>query len=398
MHLSNAILALNAGSSSIKFALYEIGGTGEPEPLAKGQIAGLDAQRLFTAEDSSGAKLADRRLAPGDGAHDAVLGELIDWVEAYLAGRSLAAAGHRIVHGGLDFVSPVRITPDVIRALDQLTPLAPLHQPLSLAPIRALAALRPDLPQVACFDTAFHHDLQPPVRSFALPAAYEASGIRRYGFHGISYEFIAGRLREISPALAVQRVVVAHLGSGCSLCAMRDGKSLDTTMGFTALDGLMMGTRCGAIDPGILLYLMQARGMSVASLEHLLYHESGLLGVSGISADMQTLLASDDPRAAEAVELFVFRISREIAAMANTLGGLDCIVFTGGIGEHAGQVRAQVCDRLAWLGVEIDRASNDMGADLVSSEHSRIGVRVIATNEEMTIARHTLGLIGKARY
>jgi acetate kinase len=398
MHLSNAILALNAGSSSIKFALYEIGGAGEPEPLAKGQIAGLDAQRLFTAEDSSGAKLTDRRLAPGDGAHDAVLGELIDWVEAYLAGRSLAAAGHRIVHGGLDFVSPVRITPDVIRALDQLTPLAPLHQPLSLAPIRALAALRPDLPQVACFDTAFHHDLQPPVRSFALPAAYEASGIRRYGFHGISYEFIAGRLREISPALAVQRVVVAHLGSGCSLCAMRDGKSLDTTMGFTALDGLMMGTRCGAIDPGILLYLMQARGMSVASLEHLLYHESGLLGVSGISADMQTLLASDDPRAAEAVELFVFRISREIAAMANTLGGLDCIVFTGGIGEHAGQVRAQVCDRLAWLGVEIDRASNDMGADLVSSEHSRIGVRVIATNEEMTIARHTLGLIGKARY
>lgn len=393
--MADAILALNAGSSSIKFGLYEIGEQGKLGALAKGLIESIGAEPHFTAKDASGKILADRHLPSGDPAHEQLLGELIDWVEAHLGDETLVAAGHRIVHGGGKFVAPVRLTEDTIRALDDLTPLAPLHQPLSLAPIRALASLRPQLQQFGCFDTAFHHDLKPPVSRYAIPREYEASGIRRYGFHGLSYEFIAHRLREISPKLAAKRTVVAHLGNGCSLCAMRDGKSLDTTMGFSALDGLVMGTRCGAIDPGILLYLQQARGMNVHDVEHLLYHRSGLLGVSGISAEMRTLLESDDPRAAEAVELFTFRIAREIASMANTLAGLDCIVFTGGIGEHAKEIRTMVCERLAWLGVAIDPRANDAAADCISAAASAVEVRVIGTNEEMTIARHVLEMIGR---
>jgi acetate kinase len=280
-----------------------------------------------------------------------------------------------------------------MEALDALTPLAPLHQPRCLAPMRTILSLRSEVPQIACFDTAFHHGLAPPVSRFALPRRFEEIGIRRYGFHGLSYEYIAGRLADLSPALAGSRTVVAHLGNGASLCAMRNGQSVDTTMGLTALDGLVMGTRCGAIDPGVLLYLQQALKMSVSEVERLLYHESGLLGVSGISQDARTLLASSDPKAAEALDLFVFRIAREVAAMANSLGGLECLVFTGGIGEHADAVRSAVCARLRWLGVELDPEANDHSRAQISARESRVDVRIIPTDEEIMIARHCLTLV-----
>jgi acetate kinase len=271
--------------------------------------------------------------------------------------------------------------------------MAPLHQEACLSPARTLLSLRPDLMQVGCFDTAFHAALEPPASRFALPRSYEESGIRRYGFHGLSYEFIAGRLREISPDLAGKRIVVAHLGSGASLCAMRDGRSVDTTMGFTPLDGVMMGTRCGTIDPGILLYLQRERGMSAEELEQLLYHKSGLLGVSGVSGEMRKLLSSSDRRAVEAIDLFAFEAAKAVCAMALTLEGLDCLVFTGGIGEHAAKVRNLICDRLRWLGLELDLKANDGDADLISSGSSTVEIRVIATSEETTIARHVLAMV-----
>jgi acetate kinase len=259
--------------------------------------------------------------------------------------------------------------------------------------MRTIMSLRPQLPQIAAFDTAFHHALAPPVSRFALPRRFEDIGIRRYGFHGLSYEYIASRLAGLSPSLAGARTVVAHLGNGASLCAMRNGQSVDTTMGLTALDGLVMGTRCGAIDPGVLLYLQQALGMSVSDVERLLYRESGLLGVSGISEDVRTLLASSDPRAAEALDLFAFRIAREVSAMASSLGGLECLIFTGGIGEHAGAVRSAVCARLSWLGVEVDLEANKLSKAEISSKGSRVDVRIIPTDEEIVIARHCLTLL-----
>src|SRR6202453_3628556 len=265
-------------------------------------------------------------------------------------------------------------TSKTIDELARLTPMAPLHQEACLSPARTLLSLRPDLMQVGCFDTAFHAVLEPPVSRFAIPRSYEEKGIRRYGFHGLSYEFVAGRLQEISPDLAGKRIVVAHLGSGASLCAMRDGRSVDTNMGFTPLDGVMMGTRCGTIDPGILLYLQRERGISAEELEQLLYHKSGLLGVSGISSDMRTLLSSCDPRAAEAIDLFTFEVAKAVCAMALSLQGLDCLVFTGGIGEHAAKVRALVCNRLRWLDLELDPKANDGGADLVSSGSSSVEI------------------------
>ena len=284
--MPEAVLALNAGSSSIKFALFEVGGAGRPGLLSKGQVD------------------------TGATGQEAALGSLLEWAEGHLGADTLAAVGHRVVHGGRDHIAPVRLTPAVVEALDRLTPLAPLHQPHSLAPIRALMSRRPMLPQVACFDTAFHHTMPPVATRFALPRRFEDEGVRRYGFHGLSYEYIARTLRETLPRLAAGRVVVAHLGNGASLCAMQNGRSADTTMGFTALDGLVMGTRCGTLDAGVVLYLLE-QGMSALDVQHLLYSESGLLGVSGISSDMRVLLASPDPAAKEAVELFVFRIARE---------------------------------------------------------------------------------------
>jgi acetate kinase len=335
--------------------------------------------------------LVDRELSEvGD--QEARFGQLLDWIESHLGAERLIAAGHRIVHGGRDFVRPVHLTPDVIEAVEQLTPLAPLHQPRSLVPIRALAALRPQMMQVGCFDTAFHQTLDRTVSRYALPRQYEQEGLRRYGFHGLSYEYIAGRLREISPELAAKRTVVAHLGNGASLCAIRDGKSVDTTMGFSALDGLVMGTRCGAIDPGVLLYLLMEKGISADELQHLLYEQSGLLGVSGISGDMRTLLASEDPHAREAIELFAFRAARETAALANTLGGIDCLVFTGGIGEHSAPVRSAICEKLQWLGLKSDAAANETNAAVVSSPDSAVEVRIVPTDEEIVVVRHVLAL------
>jgi acetate kinase len=316
-----------------------------------------------------------------------LLADILYWSSDYLAGSTLAAVGHRVVHGGRNFDGPAEVTDKTIEAMAALTPLAPLHQPRCLSPIRAIKSRRPGLTQIACFDTTFHHVLAPPVSRFAIPRRFEEMGIRRYGFHGLSFEFIANRLAEISPILAGKRTVAAHLGNGASLCAMRNGRSVDTTMGLTPLDGLMMGTRSGAIDPGVLLYLQQ-QGMSLNDLQHMLYQESGLLGVSGLSADMRALLASDDPHAAESIELFTFRVAREVAAMANTLGGLECLVFTGGVGEHSAEIRQQICERLQRLGPQVDHSANDQTSECISTENSRVDVRVIPTSEETIIARH----------
>ena len=387
--MSDAVLVLNSGSSSIKFGLFDISGT-EPDLLCKGLLDEHEAQPRLTVTDAPGDKLFEKRRAAADRDGGALLGDILDWIGDYLAGGTLRAVGHRVVHGGRDFVGAVEVTDQTIEAMDALTPLAPLHQPRCLSPIRAIKSLRPALTQIACFDTAFHHGLAPVVSRFAIPRRFEEIGIRRYGFHGLSYEFIASRLAEISPSLAGKRTVVAHLGNGASLCAMRNGRSVDTTMGLTPLDGLMMGTRCGVIDPGVLLYLQQQQGMPVDDLQHMLYQESGLLGVSGVSADMRVLLASDEPRASDAIDLFTFRVAREVAAMANTLGGLECLVFTGGIGEHSAQIRRQVCDRLQWLGVRIDPSANDQGHGCIGVADNEVEIRVIATGEETTIARHCL--------
>jgi acetate kinase len=286
------------------------------------------------------------------------------------------------------------VTPALLDALDRLTPLAPLHQPHNIAPIRAIAAARPGLPQVVCFDTAFHHTMPEVATRFGVPRRYHDAGVRRYGFHGLSYEFIASRLRQLFPASAGGRVIVAHLGNGASLCALRNGISVDTTMGFTALDGLVMGTRCGSLDPGVILYLEEERGLSVKGVQDLLYASSGLLGVSGgIGSDMRTLLASSDPRAKEAVELFVYRIAREVGALTSSLSGLDGLVFTAGIGEHAPEIRAMVCSRLSWLGVALDGDANNRSALKISSEESSVAVHVVPTNEEEMIVRHTSDMI-----
>jgi acetate kinase len=388
--MSRTMLALNAGSSSIKFGLFDMTGA-RPVYLFAGEISDTGHKPHLAVKDMQGRSVLERDW-PAPRKQADILNDILEWTDQKAGSGGLAAVGHRIVHGGSQFVAPVRLTSKTIDELAALTPMAPLHQEACLSPARTLLSLRPGLMQVGCFDTAFHAALEPPVSRFAIPRSYEESGVRRYGFHGLSYEFIAGRLREISPDLAGKRIVVAHLGSGASLCAMRDGRSIDTTMGFTPLDGLMMGTRCGTIDPGILLYVQRERGMSAEDLEQLLYHKSGLLGVSGISGDMRTLASSSDPRAAEAIDLFAFEAAKAVCAMALTLEGLDCLVFTGGIGEHAAKVRALICDRLRWLGLELDPKANDGGADLVSSGSSSIEIRVIATSEETTIARHVLAM------
>lgn len=389
--MTPAILALNAGSSSLKFTLFEAGA--RLRVTSTGEIEGIGAAPHFLARDPAGATLAERRWPEGTD-HQTLLREVLSWVGEHLDGGALVAVGHRVVHGGRDFTQPVRVTPAVLDALDGLTPLAPLHQPHSLEPIRALMALQPDLPQVACFDTAFHATMPDVATRFALPRALAAEGVRRYGFHGLSYEFIAGALRDEAPHLATGRVVVAHLGNGASLCAMQDGRSVDTTMGFTALDGLVMGTRCGSIDPGLVLYLIQQKGLSPQAVEDMLYRRSGLLGISGVSSDMRVLLASADPHAAEAVESFVFHVSRHAAALAASLGGIDAVVFTAGIGEHAADVRALVCQRMAWLGIALDPAANATHTRRISTPDSRVEVLVIPTDEAAVIARHTRESLG----
>ncbi|QQO20467.1 acetate/propionate family kinase [Bradyrhizobium diazoefficiens] len=389
--MSDSVLALNSGSSSIKFGLFDI--SAEPALLCKGLLDEHEAKPRLVVKGPAGEDLlATQREAPA--AHgDHLFADVLGFIEERFGEHSLRAVGHRIVHGGPDHSGPVTLTDDVTAKLEALTPLAPLHQPRCLAPVRALAAIRPTLTQIACFDTAFHHGLAPPASRFAIPKRFEQRGVRRYGFHGLSFEYVAGRLAEIAPKLIAKRTVIAHLGNGASLCALRDGRSVDTTMGLTPLDGLVMGTRCGTIDPGVLLYLQQHEKMSAEDVQHLLYRESGLLGVSGISADMRTLLASNEAAARDAVDLFTFRAAQAVAMMATALGGIDCLVFTGGIGEHAKEVRSAIGERLAWLGVCVDAVANHAARERINGGDSAIEIFVIPTDEEMTIARHCAALI-----
>jgi acetate kinase len=394
--MSEAILTLNAGSSSLKFSLFEFGPDRALRLMSEGQVEGIGTAPRFIANSPDGAVLAEHRWPDTKPDYNALIENVTSFAESHLGRDQLIAVGHRVVHGGPDHDRPQRVTPELLTALDRLIPLAPLHEPHNIAPMRAMAAARPALPQVACFDTAFHHNMPVVATRFALPRQYEAEGVRRYGFHGLSYEFIASRLRELAPDLARGRVIAAHLGNGASLCAMRDGCSVDTTMSFTALDGLVMGTRGGNLDPGVVLYLEQQHGMTAEAVEHLLYNESGLLGVSGISSDMRALLASSDGRAREAIELFVFRIAREIGAMIASLGGVDGIVFTAGIGEHSPEIRTMVSRRLGWLGAMLDETANGRGALRISTPESRVALYVVPTSEETMIAQHTLDIVRPA--
>ena len=388
--MSDAILVLNAGSSSIKFSLFE----GHVRPGAKGlicdgELEGIGHRAHFLAKDAAGKSLVDQYLAEAT-THEDALATLLNWVQHQFTNNRLIAAGHRVVHGGPALAAPVRIDSSVIDQLRRLIPLAPLHQSHNLAAITAIAKLYPGLAQVACFDTAFHHTQSETAAAYALPQSITAQGVRRYGFHGLSYEYIAGVLPEvIGPVAAEGRVVVAHLGSGASMCAMHRRQSVATTMGFTALDGLPMGSRCGNLDPGVVLYLIQEKGMAPQAVSDLLYHSSGLLGVSGVSDDMRTLLASGDPLAANAVDLFVYRIGRELGSLAAGLGGLDALVFTAGIGEHAPEIRRRVCEQAGWLGIDLDGAANTADAARITMAGSRTSAWVIPTNEDLMIARHT---------
>ncbi|HAF43286.1 MAG TPA: acetate kinase [Sphingobium sp.] len=393
-----AVVSLNAGSSSIKFSLFVLDGDGALQLSAGGKIEKIGIAPTVTVRSVEGGVLLERAWPDGAAlTHADLLADLFAWAADHpLEGREIIAIGHRVVHGGTEFAVPRLIDSALLDKLEALCPLAPLHQPHNLAAIRAIAVLQPNLPQVACFDTAFHHDKPEIASRFAIPRALHDQGIRRYGFHGLSYEYIARRLAQIDPVLAGGRVIAAHLGNGASLCAMQAGKSIDTTMGFTALDGLMMGTRCGSIDPGVVLHLQTQLGMSPAEVEDLFYKKSGLLGVSGISSDMRTLAASKAPEAAEAIELFAWRVAREIAALAASLGGIDGLIFTAGIGENDADIRSRICRRLAWLGVQIDELANAGNAPRISMPDSPVAVLVIPTDEERMIALHSLNVIGTA--
>ena len=386
--MADAIIVLNAGSSSLKFSLYALADADLVLDV-RGQIEGLLTAPRFVALDATGALIAERTWSAAMLDHAGATSFLLGFLERDLARHRVIAIGHRVVHGGMRYDHPVIVDDDVVRELEALVPLAPLHQPHNLAPIRAVASRESALPQVACFDTSFHRSQPPLAQAFALPAALTERGIRRYGFHGLSYEYIAGVLPSFDADAAHGCVVVAHLGNGASMCAMLDGVSMATTMGFTALDGLVMGTRAGTLDPGVILYLLDELKMDARAIEGLLYRQSGLLGVSGTSSDMRTLLASDDPRARFAVDLFCYRITRELGSLAAALGGLDALVFTGGIGEHAGPVRAQVLRNAQWLGLTLDASANEMNGPRLTRPRSRARAYAIATDEELMIARHT---------
>lgn len=385
--MEQAILVINAGSSSVKFAVFMDGNEVEPKLLFKGQMEGLGTDPSFQVKDAMGKKIDERDEWPRGSPlnHAGALRYILDWMEETNRDIKIAAAGHRVVHGGLIYDRPVRLDERIMADLDKLVPLAPLHQPHNLAAIRALQEVAPEMPQIACFDTAFHHNQPPVAQMFALPRALIESGVRRYGFHGLSYQYIAYRLPDYAPN--ARKVVVAHLGSGASMAALLDRRSIASTMGFTAVDGLPMGTRTGNLDPGVLLYLMQDRGYDAKAIEKLLYKDSGLLGVSGVSNDMRDLLESDDPHAAEAVALFVYQVCRYLGALASALEGLDALVFTAGIGENSPEVRKRICQRSEWLGIRLDEEANQQrGCSLISTADSRVPVFVIPTNEELMVA------------
>jgi len=389
------ILVLNAGSSSIKFAAFRASADDALELLQQGQLDGIGSAPRLQAHDAARHSLVDRTLdihaVPDVAAAEAVVN---DWINAHL-GVAPDAVGHRVVHGGVDFWQPVRVDAAILDRLAALSPLAPLHQPFNLAPIRALLQRQPRLPQVACFDTAFHHGHAPEMDLYALPQSLIAAGVRRYGFHGLSYEYIASRLPSVAPALARGRTVVAHLGNGASLCALQGGRSVDSTMGFSALEGLVMGTRPGNLDPGVVLYLLQEQGLDAAQISRLLYHDCGLKGLSGLSGDMRELLASDTAAAQLALVVFAHRVAQSVAAMAASMGGLDGVVFTAGIGEHAPGARAAIVQRLGLFGAHLDAAANTgvTGVLDIAAPDSRIALRVVPTDEELKIAQHTLRLL-----
>ena len=390
--MDGCVAVLNAGSSSIKFALYNAQNI--ETALYRGQIEQIGVAPRLHVLNADGVSVAERSW-PADGFdHHAATSVLIETSRELLRGKPIAAVGHRVVHGGTQYSAPVRIDAGVMDALAKLIPLAPLHQPHNLAPIRAIAEAAPHIPQVACFDTAFHRNQPHLAQLFALPRKYTEAGVRRYGFHGLSYEYVTSRLKDVAPEIAGGRVGIAHLGNGASLCAIEAGQSVATTMGFTAVDGLVMGTRCGAIDPGALVYLMDTQGMDARGIEKLIYRESGLLGVSGISSDMRKLRASQAPEAAEAIALFVYRIVREIGSLAAALGGLDGLVFTGGIGENDATIRSDVMEGCRWLGLSADGARNAEGIGRISSDTSRVSVFVVPTDEERMVAHHTSTLLG----
>jgi acetate kinase len=388
-----AILVVNAGSSSIKFALYPIARSDDDKtPVYSGEIEGIGDVARLRVHDAGDKRVEDSAI-DGTVTHHVALSVLLNWIAKNSGGIELAAAGHRVVHGGREFTGPVKITADVMRKLEALGPLAPQHQPHNLAAVDALSKLHPKLRQVACFDTSYHTTQPLVATAFALPRALSEKGVRRYGFHGLSYEYIVGILPEHLGPTADGKIVVAHLGHGASMCAMVNRKSIATTMGFSALDGLVMGRRCGALDPGVILYLLDHEGMSSKQISHLLYEESGLFGVSGVSDDMRELLTSRDARAAEAIDLFVYRIVRELGSLVAALGGLDALVFTGGIGEYAPEIRARVCRQATWLGVRLDERANAGGGPVISESAGSISVLALKTNEEYVIARHTRNLI-----
>jgi acetate kinase len=394
--MSRHVVTLNAGSSSIKFALFELNG-GEPVALAIGLVEMLGETRRIKVSNGDGVAIHEEGWPEAAGAsfHTDALRRILTWRSGTFPNANVVAAGHRVVHGGIHYDAPVLVTDEVLRDLEALTPLAPLHQPNNIAGILAAREAWPHVRQVACFDTAFHR-AHPFVNDvFALPRKFYDEGVRRYGFHGLSYQYVTGKLRQIAPLYAAGRVVVAHLGNGASMCAIRDGHSIGSSMGFTALDGLPMGTRCGQLDPGVVLYLMQEKKMSAEAISDLLYRESGLKGLSGLSHDMRELEASDSTEAQQAIEYFVFRIRRELGGLAAVLEGIDAVVFCGGIGEHAWRVREGVLEGMEWIGIELDRTANLESRQVISSERSRVRVFVIPTNEEAMIARQTLEVLDR---
>jgi acetate kinase len=388
--VNDTIAVINAGSSSIKFAVYESGAS----LLFRGQLEQIGLSPRLHVADAQGKGLVERSW-PADGFdHRSATREILNTAVALKQGARVSGIGHRVVHGGTAFSAPVRIDSRVVKALEELTPLAPLHQPHNLSPIMAIAEAAPQIPQVACFDTAFHRAQPPIAQEFAIPRTYTEAGVRRYGFHGLSYEYVSSQLYRIAPELIDARVVIAHLGNGASMCAVHHGRSIASTMGFTAVDGLMMGTRCGAIDPGVLIHLMDAHGMDARALENFIYRESGLKGVSGISSDMRKLRDSPEPAAGKAIALFVYRIVRELGSLAAALGGIDALVFTGGIGENDATTRAEVAEGSRWLGLELDAKRNRDGSGRISSAGSRVSVWVVPTDEERMVADHTASVLG----
>ncbi|QQC66240.1 acetate/propionate family kinase [Paraburkholderia ginsengisoli] len=386
----DVILVINSGSSSIKFQAYAVDGHAL-DPIAGGKLEELYTAPRLMVKRHDGEVIDERRWPEGESlGHDNAIAFLFDWLRSHADGATLQAVGHRVVHGGGRYTEPVRVDAEVLAVLETFVPLAPLHQPHNLAAIRSITARNPDVPQIACFDTAFHHTQPPLATRYALPPEITNRGVRRYGFHGLSYEYVASVLPQYSERAARGKTVVLHLGNGASMAALDQGRSVASTMGFTAVEGLVMGTRSGSLDPGVVLWMIEEAQMDARAIGSLLYKRSGLLGVSGISSDMRTLLASDAPAAAEAVDLFCYRISRELGSLGAALGGLDALVFTAGIGEYAAPVRERVCRAAAWLGVSLDASANERHGPRINDAQSAVEVWVIPTNEELMIARHTL--------